>query len=132
MDQPAEAVRAIYAAFRRGDIEGVLARLDPDVLWDHNWQRDPPEARRPRRGREAVRGFFRHLGAVEFLRFEPQGFLSGGSMVAVPVEVEMRSRAHGGVLRDLEIHLWTFGRDRLATHHRAFVDSHALAAFERG
>lgn len=129
MDGPAEAARAVCAAFRRGGIDGVLARLAPDVLWDHNRQRDAPEA--ARRGRVAVRGFVRPLGTVEFLRVEPQGLLSEGSMVAVPLEVETRSRLHEGVMRDLETSLWTFGADGLVTHRRASVDSHAMAAVER-
>jgi hypothetical protein len=132
MGENADSVRAMYGAFGRGDVEGVIARLHPDVEWDHSWRVDPPEAYRPRRGHDAVRGFFAGLADVEFLKFRPVAFLTGGEMVAAPIEVAMRARATGRVLEDLEMHLWVFGDDGLVRRHRAFVDSLALRMLHEG
>lgn len=125
-----EAVRAIYAAFRRRDIDGVLARLRPDVRWEHSWQHEPPDSHRPRRGRDEVRDFFRGLGAVEMLRFEPLDFLASESRVAVPIAIEMRSKRSGRTLADTELHLWELDDDGAISRHRAYVDSLAMARLE--
>jgi hypothetical protein len=42
MSRNVEAVKAIYESFGRGDVPGVLARLDPDVEWEHDWGRRRP------------------------------------------------------------------------------------------
>ena len=82
---------------------------------------------RTRRGREAAAGFFQALGAFEFLRFEPVGFLEGGDMVAVPIHSEVRDKASGRGFRDLEMHLWTFGPDGLVRRFRHMGDTHQFA-----
>jgi ketosteroid isomerase-like protein len=54
-------LKALYACFGRGDISGILERLDPDVEWEHDWGDEPLPLYAPRRGREAVVGFFEAL-----------------------------------------------------------------------
>jgi ketosteroid isomerase-like protein len=83
---------------------------------------------RPRRGRDEVPGFFEAVFAdFEFVRFEPIAFLEGGSMVAVPIHLELLVKANGKRIRDLEAHLWTFGADGLVTRMRHLLDSHQFA-----
>lgn len=127
MSDHVATVRNIYAAFGRGDVPGILARLAPGVEWEHDWGMEPLPIHAPRQGREAVAGFFAALADWEFLRFEPQGFLAGGDMVAVPVAITLRHRATGRGVTDLEVHLWTFGADGLARRFRHICDTRQFA-----
>lgn len=127
MGQNIATVQAIYDAFGRGDVAGILGRLAPDVEWEHDWGAAPLKWYQPRRGRDEVVKFFETLADFEFLRFEPIAFLEGGNMVAVPIHLELRVKANGRLIRDLEAHLWTFGDDGLVSRMRHLVDSHQFA-----
>ena len=133
MSRNVETVKALYECFGRGDIDGILARLDPDVEWEHDWGSAPLKWYRPRRGRAEVPGFFSDvLGDFEFVRFEPVAFLEGDNMVAVPIHLEVVVKANGRRIRDLEAHLWTFGADGLVTRIRHLIDSHQFALATAG
>ena len=127
-----DAVKAIYESFGKADIPGIVARLASDVSWEHDWGGQTLRWFEPRRGRDAVPGFFATLADFEFVRFEPFAFLEGDGMVAVPVRLELVYRANGSRIRDVEIHLWTFGVDGLVTGFRHFVDTHQWAQATRG
>jgi ketosteroid isomerase-like protein len=122
-----DTIKAIYESFGRGDIAAILARLAPDIEWEHDWGAPPLKWYQPRRGRDGVPQFFAALADFEFLRFEPVAFLEGGNMVAVPIQLELRVKANGKTIKDLEAHLWTFGDDGLVTRFRHFVDSRQFA-----
>lgn len=121
-------VQAIYAAFGAGDIAAILAHLDEDVAWEHDWGAGTLELYRPRRGRAEVPGFFAALQAVEITRFEPVNFLAGGDQVAVPIRLEARVRANGRHVRDYEMHLWTFGAGGRVVAFRHLADTWQWAA----
>jgi len=81
--QNIKVVQESYAAFGRGDIQGILDRLDDDVLWKGVYGAAPhvPTAGQ-RRGRAAVKEFFRLVGEnVKFSRFEPKEFIATGDKV---------------------------------------------------
>jgi hypothetical protein len=63
---------------------------------------------------------------LEFLRFEPTNFLSGGSQVAVPINVEAKVKSTGRVVEALEIHLWTFDEDGKVSRFFHCIDRHAF------
>jgi ketosteroid isomerase-like protein len=128
MSRQIETVQAIYAAFGKGDVPGILAHLDPDVDWEHDWGGEPLRWYRPRRGRAAVPGFFEALADFEFLRFEPIAFLEGAGMVCVPIHLELKVKANGKVIRDLEAHLWSFGADGAVKRFRHLCDTAQFAA----
>ncbi|MBX9945745.1 MAG: nuclear transport factor 2 family protein [Reyranella sp.] len=127
MNRHVETVRRIYGCFAEGDIAGILARLDAAIDWEHDWGSETLAWYQPRRGRAAVAGFFETLADFDFVRFEPRAFLAGGDMVAVPIEVELVVKLTGSRVRDLEVHLWTFGPHGLATRFRHVVDTLQLA-----
>jgi ketosteroid isomerase-like protein len=122
----AGTVQEIYDAFGRGDIPAILGYLAEDVEWEHDWS-EPLKWYRPLRGRDAVPQFFASLSDFEFLRFEPLAFLEGADMVFVPVRIELRVRATGRIIRDLEAHLWTFAADGKVSRFRHFVDTQQFA-----
>jgi ketosteroid isomerase-like protein len=127
MSRNVDAVKELYDCFRRGDRPGILDRLDPDVEWEHDWGGEPLPLYAPRRGREAVAGFFEALAPYEFLRFEPVAFLEGDDMVAVPIRLGLRHRDSGREMHDLEVHLWTMGPDGLVRRLRHILDTRQFA-----
>lgn len=131
MSRNTDAVKAIYEAFGRGDVPAILARLAPDVAWEHDWGGESLKWYQPRRGRDAVPAFFASLADFEFVRFEPFAFLEGDDMVAVPVRLELVYKPNGRRIRDLEMHLWTFGPDGLVAAFRHLVDTHQFAQATR-
>ncbi|MCC6128431.1 MAG: nuclear transport factor 2 family protein [Acidobacteria bacterium] len=127
-----DTIKTMYECFGRGDIPGILAHLSDDVEWEHDWHGEILKWYEPRRGKEAVVGFFLTLSDFEFLKFEPFAFLEGDGMVAVPVRLELEYKANGKRIRDLEMHLWTFGGDGKVTGFRHFVDTLQFASATRG
>jgi ketosteroid isomerase-like protein len=131
MTDHSTTLQAMYAAFAAGDIAGVMAHLADDIDWEHDWHGRPPSLFRPGRGHARVQAFFAELARDwEFRRFEPQGFLAGGNQVAVPVQLEIVHRATGAVVRDLEMHLWTFGADGKVARMRHLIDTAQVIAAE--
>lgn len=126
-------VQEVYAAFGRGDMDAMLERLDPLIEWDYGWN-DPLPLYRPRKGRGEVPGFFAELGRdFEFLSFQPFALLEGASaeglpMVCACIDVELHARATGKTVKDIEVHLWTFGADGKASRLRHLIDTRQIAA----
>ena len=127
MSRNVDTVQAIYESFGKGDIPGILARLDPHVEWEHDWGSPPLKWHAPRRGRDQVPGFFETLADFEFVRFEPIAFLEGDSTVAGPIRIELVAKETGKRIRDLEAHLWTFGPTGVVTRFRHLADTHQFA-----
>jgi uncharacterized protein len=81
--QNLDIVRQGYDAFGRGDIQGLLNLMDPQVTWTTPGPADMPTAG-TRRGHQAVGEFFAALAStVEITRFEAQDFLAQGDKVVV-------------------------------------------------
>jgi hypothetical protein len=74
----------------------------------------------------AARFFEAVFEELEFRRFEPKSFLSGGSQVAVPIEVELDVKRTGRGVEALEIHLWTFSDDGRVSRFFHCIDRHAF------
>jgi uncharacterized protein len=86
-----ESVQAIYAAFGRGDVAAILDQLADDVEWDQDAPGYGIPIYEPGAGREHAKRFFEaSVQDLEFLRFEPTNFLSGGNQVAVPINVAVK------------------------------------------
>jgi ketosteroid isomerase-like protein len=78
-----EVVCKVYAAFGRADLEGVLARLDPQVSWRTPGPPDLPTAGL-RRGVAEVREFFGVLlNTFDVQDFRPVDFLTLDDTVVV-------------------------------------------------
>jgi ketosteroid isomerase-like protein len=116
-------VQEIYAAFGRGDVDGILAHLDREVDWEHDWGAETLPLYVPRRGSEAVRGFFVELSRIRITRFEPVNMLTGGDQVVAVIRLEAVEPVSGRQVVDLQMHLWTFGADGRATAFRHVCDT---------
>ena len=121
-----ESVQAIYEAFGRGDIAAILDQLADDVEWDLDAPGYGVPIYEPGVGKEHAKRFFDALQDLEFLRFEPTNFLSGGNQVAVPINVEVKVKPTGKIAEALEIHLWTYGDDGKVSRFFHCIDRHAF------
>ena len=123
MSSRVEVVQEIYAAFGRGDIPAILARLHPDVQWEYGTPPSEVPWLRPRQGREEVAGFLESLGNLEFRGFNPKTFLEGPELVAVLLDVNLVVKATGKPIVDEEIHLWHFDAAESVVRFRHVVDT---------
>jgi ketosteroid isomerase-like protein len=121
-----ETVQTIYAAFGRGDVPAILECLDDDVEWDVDGKSHGIPILEPRAGKQNVPAFFESLGSVDFLRFEPQNFLTGGNQVAVPIQLVVKVKETGAEVHELEIHLWTFAENGKVKRFFHSIDRHSL------
>jgi uncharacterized protein len=124
-------VQAMYAAFGRGDIPGVLNLLAEDIEWRIAGPSELPFAG-VHRGRDEVAKFFETFGqAAEFEVFEPQEYFSRGDRVVVLGHERQRVKATGLVVETEWAMVFTLSAGKVARFHN-FVDTHAVAAAHRG
>jgi ketosteroid isomerase-like protein len=86
MTQEAQNTRVVqdaYAAFGRGDTQGLLANIADDVVWNGVYgtgSHVPTSGERS--GKPAVAEFFKQVAAsVAFSRFDPREFIATGDKV---------------------------------------------------
>jgi ketosteroid isomerase-like protein len=127
-----DLARRGYEALARGDMESVLALIDPDVEVEvHTGRPDLPET-------DTLRG---HAGFLENLRlleevFEdvevsPEEFIEVGDELIVPIFTAGRGRASGIRVENRVTHIWTI-RDGKAIRFRVFpTTEEAFAALGR-
>lgn len=125
-------VQDAYAAFGRGDINGIIDLLADHVVWEGVKGCGPhvPTAG-TRRGKDGVREFFRTLGEnVTFEAFEPKEFIAQGDTVVSLGRYRARAKAGGAFESDWAM-VFTIANDRIVLF-REYADSAAInAAFER-
>jgi ketosteroid isomerase-like protein len=121
-----ETVQAIYDAFGRGDVPAILDQLADDVEWDLDAPGYGVPIYEPGVGKDHAKRFFEAVEGLEFTRFEPTNFLSGGNQVAVPINIEVKVKSTGKEVEALEIHLWTFGDDGKVSRFFHCIDRHAF------
>jgi ketosteroid isomerase-like protein len=86
LDPKVEAVRRLYDAFGRGDIDGVLAELSGDVDWAAEAASTSVPWYGAFRGREEVPRFFKEIGSsVDITEFSVVGFTSNDTDVVTTV-----------------------------------------------
>ena len=116
-----------YAAFGRGDIQGLLDLLDPQVTWTTPGGADVPFAG-TRRGHAAVGEFFATLvSALDITRFEPRDFLAQGNKVVVLGDDTSTVRGTGKSIDFRWVHVFTV-RDGKIVAFEEIGDMTALAA----
>lgn len=132
MHDNVRTVNAIYEAFGRGDIAGILEHFDEEVVLDAGALDHGVPYLRERNGKEEAAAFFGDLAAnFEFTLFEPLARCAGGDHVAVPVRQAGRVVGGDVVAPFTTVHLWRFGADGrvvemshqfdFARHERAFA-----------
>jgi ketosteroid isomerase-like protein len=128
--QNLDVVRGLYAAFGRGDLDGILAPLDPRVSWRTPGAPDLPTAGL-RQGVPAVREFFGLLlNTFHIVDFQPQDFLAAGEKVVVLGT--SREGPKGGRLVDFRwVHVFTFENGKIVAFEEPADVSELVTEFRR-
>jgi ketosteroid isomerase-like protein len=129
--QSLEVVQTMYAAFGRGDLEGILASLDPDVSWRTPGAPDLPTAGL-RQGVPAVREFFGLLlNTFDIADFQPQDFLAAGDKVVVLGTSREGPKGGGRLVNFRWVHVFTFWNGRIVAFEEPADVSELVREFRR-
>lgn len=110
-----ELVRRFFDTYRRGDHEGSLACLDPEVVYEVTQEA-------PARGRGAVRAIWeRWESAFGELETIPEEFIDAGEHVVVAVRYSARGRGSGAEIDQRSYDVCTV-RDGFVVRKREFAE----------
>jgi ketosteroid isomerase-like protein len=126
---PLETVQALYAAFGAGDMDGLLALVDPDVDWSVGIEAPGAELvpmLRDGRGPAAVLHYFSGVAQMDISTFELRQALAEGDTVLTVMHIAFTHRTTGKSLAMDEVHHFTVSGDGLVTRYRPFVDTASL------
>lgn len=117
-----DATRRSYEAFARGDLDGVVADMHPEIEW-HQAQ-GLPHGGLYRGLDEVRRAIFDPLDAEWWDEFaaDPDDFLDAGEHVVVIGRYRGRAKRTGKRLDVPFVHVWTY-RGGKATRFRQFLDT---------
>ena len=90
-----QRLQAMYAAFGRGDIPGVLEQLSEDVEWEYGIAPIDVPWLQPRRGRAGAAQFFQSLLAAEIHRFEVHAIVEGPGVAVALIDLDATVKATG-------------------------------------
>jgi uncharacterized protein len=129
-----QTVRDVYAAFQRGDVAAIVARVTDDV----DWRNDEVASRECPwngnfSGKTNLPGFFKEVGEhLEFSVFDIRAVAASGSFVAVSLRLESKVRKTGKPLKNDVVHFWAFDADGRIARYRHYNDTAAELAAWRG
>lgn len=109
----AELIRRGYEAWNRGDVEGVLTFLDPEIEW-HGYTHLPESGALA--DREEVRAWLeRFLDAWEQLDIDVTELIEAGDKVVALVRFRGRGKGSGvQVEGGVDAHVWTVRNGQIA------------------
>jgi uncharacterized protein len=129
-DPKIAAVQRLYAAFGRGDVDGVLAELAEDVDWAAEAAGSGAPWYGAYRGRDAVPGFFAAIaGAIDIERFELIGCTSGEADVVATVRWAYTVTATGRRAEMYMQHWWRFAGGRIVWFRGSEDSAQTVTAF---
>ena len=105
----ADTVKAIYAAFGRGDVPAILEHIADNVEWDVDIPASGVPWLEPRHGKSEVPKFFEALAPLQFATFDPHTWFESGDKVMVLLHLEVDNTQTGKHYSfPYEGHLWFF------------------------
>ena len=124
--QNTQTVQAAYAAFKRGDIQGVLDALSDDVEWHTPGEGLIPQAG-TYRGKDDVSRFFQKLDqTTKFADFEPLSFVAQGDHVVAMGRYSGTVPQTGRPFQSEWAMVFTFKGNKVAKF-REYTDTAAIA-----
>jgi ketosteroid isomerase-like protein len=129
-----QTVMDLYAAFQRGDIAAIQAKVADDV----DWRNDRVESREcpwngDFSGKARLPGFFKAVGEhLDLPVFDIKTVVASGRHVAVQLRIEGRVRKTGKSWANDAMHFWTFNDRGQVAAYRHFNDTAAELAAWRG
>lgn len=119
-------VQQAYANFKTGNLDGLLALMDPSIEWKLP-QIEGVRISGLRRGRAQVREFFQSLSTdQEAVAFEPREFVEQGDTVVAIGHYQWRIKSTGKPWESDFTHVFTV-RNGIVTRFREFTDTAAAA-----
>lgn len=125
-----QRVGAIYSAFGRGDVAGILEHLAEDVDWEYGASASDVPWLQNRQGRQGAREFFASLAGMEIHHFAVKDLLVSDDLVVALVDIDFTVRETGKrVVQVDEAHIWRFNEDGLVSRvcHRLDTLAHQRA-----
>lgn len=127
---PVAVVQQAYAAFGRGDIQGVINTLAEDIEWITPGSPDQIPMAGTRRGPAQVLQFFGSLAEnVDFHKFDPYKIIAQGDTVVVMVRERSTIRPTGRTLEQELVHVMEVKNGRIARFTEYFDTAQTAAAF---
>ena len=126
--QNTKVVQGAYAAFSRGDVQGILDSLADEIVWTgvYGAGAHVPTAGE-RRGKAAVAQFFAQVAEhIQFSRFEPREFIATGDKVVALGHYTATTPAKAGFDSDFAM-VFTLKNGKV-TRFQEFCDSAAINA----
>ncbi len=124
-------VRSMYDAFGRGDLDGILGSLDPQVSWRTPGAPDLPTGGL-RHGIPAVREMFGLLlSTFDIADFQPTDFLAAGDKVVVLGTSREGPKGSGTLVDFRWVHVFTFRNGKVVAFEEPADVSELVAAFRR-
>ena len=121
-------IQELYGVFGRGDIPGLIERLDPNIVWENPGPTHIPYFGTHRGRQSVLKNIFEFLGTnFEVRMFQPTHFLAEGDKVVVLIHMEAVLRPTGKKVVQDVAHVWTL-QDGRPTHFHDFQDNSAVAA----
>ncbi|MBP6010651.1 MAG: nuclear transport factor 2 family protein [Alphaproteobacteria bacterium] len=131
-----KTVGAIYEAFGKGNVPGILGCISPKAKWE-SWggnsaQRAGVPWMKEQHGSDGVAAFFAYIGKWKVNGFAVKNVMASGANVAAEVEVDFEVTQTGGRIQDEELHYWTFDERGRVTGLRHYSDTAEHIAAFRG
>ena len=137
MSKHIETVSKIYEAFGKGDIPTIISFLADDVRWEE-WNDNAAQKAgvpwlKPGIGKPAAMDFFKVIGEMKFRQFEVKSLMEGPDQVASEIVIEVELPSTGTIVKDEEMHLWSFNNAGKVVRFRHYLDTakHMAAANEK-
>jgi ketosteroid isomerase-like protein len=126
-----QTVQALYEAFGRGDLPGILAQLQPDVRWQFTGDRAAPYTRTAT-GHDGVMRWFGEVAQADAIQaFEPREFLVGNDHVTVIGWERTVAQPGGGTFESEWVHVLRL-RDGKVASFWGMLDSEAAGRARAG
>jgi ketosteroid isomerase-like protein len=121
-----EIVRGMYEAFADGNVEAVVARLDPKVEWNEA-EHFPYADGNPYIGPQAVvQGVFQRLGSEwEYWSLDIDRILDAGDSVVACGRYRAKNRETKAEINAQFTHVWDL-EDGKAARFQQYVDTHQV------
>jgi ketosteroid isomerase-like protein len=122
-----ETAQQAYAAFGKGDLAGILATLDPDIVWENPGPTTLAYFGAHRGHAAVAKDVFGFLAEnLQFDVFEPREFLQSADKVVVLLHMEARVARTGERLVQEVVHVFSFQGGKVV-RFQDFQDSYKLA-----
>src|SRR5262245_25119957 len=120
-----ETVQQAYAAFGKGDLAGILATMDPDIVWENPGPESPSYFGTHRGHATVASNVFGFLAEnLQFDVFEPREFLLGADKVVVLLRLEARVKRTGEAVKHDAVHVFHFANGKVV-RFQDFQNSYA-------